>query len=86
MTLDDINQQLAALVNSGDPTFANAANYVAQATQAAQSGQLSPQELAETLKDVQRQMEIIQDMSQLQYKETLNTCINGLLMIAGAVF
>jgi hypothetical protein len=85
MTLDDINNQLAALVNSGDPTFANAANYVAQATQAAQSGQLSPQELAETLKDVQRQMEIIQDMSQLQFKETLNTCINGLLLIAGAI-
>jgi len=85
MTLDDINNQLAALVNSGDPTFANAANYVAQATQAAQSGQLSPQELAETLKDVQRQLEIIQDMSQLQFKETLNTCINGLLLIAGAI-
>jgi len=85
MTLDDINNQLAALVNSGDPTFANAAQYVAQATQAAQSGQLSPQELAETLKDVQRQLDIIQDMSQLQYKETLNTCINGLIMIAGAV-
>jgi hypothetical protein len=85
MTLDDINQQLAALVNSGDPTFANAANYVAQATQAAQSGQMSPQELAETLRDLQRQMDIIQDMSQLQFKETLNTAINGLLIIAGAV-
>ena len=85
MTLDDINNQLAALANSGDPTFANAAQYVAQATQAAQSGQMTPQELAETLKDMQRQMEIIQDMSQLQYKEVLNTCINGLIMIAGAV-
>ena len=85
MTLDDINQQLAALANCGDPTFANAAQYVAQATAAAQSGQLSPQELAETVKDVQRQLSIIEDMSQLQFKETLNTCINGLLIIAGAV-
>lgn len=85
MTLDDINNQLAVLANSGDPTFANAAQYVAQATQAAKSGQLSPQELTETLKDLQRQMDIIQDMSQLQFKETLNTCINGLLIIAGAV-
>lgn len=85
MTLDDINQQLAALVNSGDPTFADAANYVAQAVQAVHAGQLSPQELAETLRDVQRQLDIIQDMSQLQYKERLNTCINGLLLIAGAV-
>ena len=85
MTLDEINNQLAQLANCGDPQFAQAAQYVAQATQAAQSGQLSPQELAETLKDVQRQMEIIQDMSQLQFKETLNTCINGLLLIAGAI-
>jgi hypothetical protein len=85
MTLDDINQQLAALANCGDPTFANAANYVAQATQAVHAGQMSPSELAEMLKDMQRQMEIIQDMSQLQFKETLNTCINGLIMIAGAV-
>ena len=85
MTLDDINQQLAALANCGDPTFANAAQYVAQATAAAQAGQLSPQDLAETLKDMQRQLDIIQDMSQLAYKETLNTCINGLIVIAGAV-
>ena len=85
MTLDDINQQLAALANSGDPTFANAANYVAQAVQAVHAGQMSPADLAEMLKDMQRQMDIIQDMSQMQFKETLNTCINGLIMIAGAV-
>lgn len=85
MTLDDINQQLAALANSGDQTFADAANYVAQAVQAVHAGQMSPQDLAEMLKDMQRQMDIIQDMSQLQFKETLNTCINGLIVIAGAV-
>ena len=85
MTLDDINQQLAALANCGDPTFANAAQYVAQAVQAVHAGQMSPQDLAEMLKDMQRQMDIIQDMSQLQFKETLNTCINGLIVIAGAV-
>ena len=85
MTLDDINQQLAALANSGDQTFADAANYVAQAVQAVHAGQMSPQDLAEMLKDMQRQMDIIQDMNQLQFKETLNTCINGLIMIAGAV-
>jgi hypothetical protein len=85
MTLDDINQQLTALANCGDPTFANAAQYVAQATAAAQAGQMTPQDLAETLQDVQRQMDIIQDMSQLAFKETLNTCINRLISIAGAV-
>ena len=86
MTLDEINQQLADLANCGDADFANAANFVAQATQAAQAGQMSPQELAETLQDMQRQIEIVQDMSRLQFKETLNTCINGILTIAGIVY
>jgi hypothetical protein len=85
MNLDQINQQLAQLANSGDPVFADAANYVAQATQAAQAGQMTPQDLAETLKDVQRQISIIDNMNQLQFKETLNTCINGIIMIAGVV-
>jgi len=85
MTLDDINNILASFATCNDPTFVNVANYVAQASQAAQAGQLTPQELAETLKDLQRQMEIIQDMQQLQYKETLNTAINGILAIVGAV-
>jgi hypothetical protein len=86
MTLDDINQQLANLANCGDADFANAAQYIAQATQAAQSGQMSTQELAETLKDMQRQISIVEDMSRLQFKETLNTCINGLITIIGAVY
>ena len=46
---------------------------------------MSTADLAETLKDMQRQMEIIQDMSRLQFKETLNTCINGLITIIGIV-
>lgn len=86
MTMDDINNQLAALANCGNQQFADAANYIAQATQAAQAGQMSPQELAETLQDMQRQLEIVQDMEQLQFKETLNTCINGILTIAGIVY
>ena len=85
MTMDEINQQLANLANCGDADFANAATYIAQATQAAQAGQMSTADLAETLKDMQRQMEIIQDMSRLQFKETLNTCIKGLITIIGIV-
>jgi uncharacterized protein with von Willebrand factor type A (vWA) domain len=85
MTLDEINQQLSNLANSGDADFATAANYIAQASQAAQSGQMTPQELTETLTDIQRQLDIVQDMSRLQFKETLNTCIKGLITLAGAV-
>jgi uncharacterized FlaG/YvyC family protein len=86
MTLDDINNQLANLANCGDADFASAAQQVAQMTQQAQAGQMSTQDLAEILKDMQRQMEIVQDASRLQFKETLNTCINGLITIIGAVY
>jgi hypothetical protein len=85
MSLDAINQELANIANSGDPTFASAANWIMQATQAAQGGHMSSGELAEALRDIQRQMDIIQDMSQLAYKEKLNTCINGIIALAGVV-
>jgi len=86
MTLDEINQQLAAMATSGDPVFANAANYIGQATAAAQAGQMSTQDLAEILRDTQRQLSIIQDMSQLAMKEQLNQLIGGLMTIIGAVY
>jgi len=86
MTLDEINQQLTAIVNSGDPTFAGAAQWIGQAVAAAQSGQMSMSELTETMRDMQRQLAVVQDMSQMQYKETLNTIINGVIVLAGAVF
>lgn len=85
MNFDEINRHLADLLNCGDPTFANAANYIAQISQQAQAGQLSASELGEILLDVQRQLEIVQEMSQMAYKQKLNTIINGLLMLAKAV-
>ena len=85
MNMDDIYAQLQELAQCGDPTFANAANFVGQITSQAHQGQMAPSELIETLQDVQRQISIIQDMSQLQYKEKLNTIINGVIAIAGAV-
>lgn len=85
MNLDQIYAELTELANSGDPTFANAANFVGQLAQQAQAGQMSKEELEETLLDVQRQMNILQNMEQLAFKEKLNTCINGLIAIASAV-
>jgi polyhydroxyalkanoate synthesis regulator phasin len=85
MTLDQIYADLTELVNSGDPTFANAANFVGQLAQQCQQGQMSKEELEETLLDVQRQINILQNMEQMAFKEKLNTCINGLIAIAGAV-
>lgn len=85
MTLDQIYADLQELTRCGDPTFSNAANFVGSLAQQAQSGAMPAEELAELLKDVQRQINIIEDMSQLAFKEKLNTCINGLIAIAGVV-
>jgi len=85
MTLDQIQQTLADIANSGDPTFSQFATDINQVVEQAKSGQMSPQDTAEILKDAQRQLAILDDMTQLQFKETLNTCITGLIMIAGAV-
>ena len=85
MNLDQINQELANLANSGDPVFAQAAAYVAGLAAQAQAGDMAPEEMAELLKDVQRQMNVIDQMSQLELKEKLNVLINGLIKLAGLV-
>ena len=85
MNLNELQQQLADLVNSGDPVFAQAASNVQQMVEAAKAGQLSGPELKEILEDTQRQLSIIDEMSQLEYKEKLNTVLTGLISIATAV-
>ena len=85
MNLDELQQQLADLVNSDDPVFANAAQQVNELTEQTKAGQLSSTELKEILEDMQRQLSIINEMSQLEFKEKLNTVLNGLITIAAVV-
>ena len=85
MTLDQLYQDLTELANCGDEQFANAAQYIGQLTQQAQQGQLDPVEYQEILLDIQRQLEILDSMQQMAFKQKLNTCINGLIKLAGAV-
>jgi hypothetical protein len=46
---------------------------------------MSPDEMAEILRDVQRQMNIVDQMNQMALAEKLNTLINGLIKLAGAL-
>jgi hypothetical protein len=82
MNLDNIQSSLAEIANSGDPTFANFANEINSIVEQAKAGQMSSAEVAEILADAQRQLVILEDMSQLAFKEKLNTAINGLILIA----
>lgn len=85
MSLDNIQSQLAEIVNSGDPTFANFARQINEVVEQAKSGQMSNAEVAEILKDAQSQLVILEEMSDLALKEKLNVAINALIMIASAV-
>jgi hypothetical protein len=85
MNLDEIQHQLAAMANAGDPTFSKFANDINMLVEQAKVGQLSNADMAEILRDAQSQLAILEDMSQLSFKETLNVCINGLIFIASAV-
>ena len=85
MTLDELQQGLVELANSGDPVFAQAAQQINELTEQAKSGQLGSAELKEILEDQQRQLGIITEMQQLEFKEKLNTILTGLITIASAV-
>jgi hypothetical protein len=85
MTLDNIQTNLAEIVNSGDPVFAEFANNINQIVEQAKAGSMSNEEVAEIMADAQRQLAILEDMSQLAFKEKLNAVITGLITIAKAV-
>ena len=85
MDLNQLQQQLADLTNSGDPVFSQAAANIQQMVEATKAGQLAPAELQEILLDQQRQLSVISEMSQLSFKEQLNTILTGLITIASAV-
>lgn len=85
MSLDNIQHTLAEVANSGDETFANFAKQINEIVEQAKAGQMSNSEVEEIMADAQSQLAILEDMSDLAFKEKLNTCINGLIMIAKAV-
>lgn len=82
MNLDTIINHLSDMSRSGDPDFSNYAQYLLQMITQLQNGEMSPSEAAEILTDLERQLDIIQDMERLSLKETMNMVINALITIA----
>ena len=85
MNLDSIQQSLADIANSGDPVFATFAQQINQVVEQAKAGQMSNEEVAEIMNDAQSQLAILQEMSDLAFKEKLNVLITGIITIALAV-
>ena len=85
MNINEIKAHLNDLSNGQDADFANAAQFLLQVVAAVETGQMSATEAAESMRDMQRQLDVVQAAHQLEYKEKLNTLINGLIALAGAV-
>lgn len=85
MTLDNLQHSLAEIANSGNETFSIFAQQINEIVEQAKAGQMSGAEVKEILEDAQRQLAILEDMSQLALKEKLNTVITGLITLAAIV-
>jgi polyhydroxyalkanoate synthesis regulator phasin len=68
-----------------NPELNQAAATVNELTNLCKEGNISKEEYAELLKDVQRKINIQQSMAELETLSKLNAAINGLLSIASAV-
>lgn len=79
------NQSLLASISSANPDLLAAAAQVNQLTEMCKAGEISQEEYAELILDVQRQVNIESNMAELDAMNTLNTAINGLITIAKLV-
>ena len=88
MNLDEIEFNLRQMISdNGDPgsTTSQFCLHILQSLLVAKQGNVSNEELVEIMKDVQRQLNILDDANNLNLKIQLNTIINGIITIASAV-
>jgi polyhydroxyalkanoate synthesis regulator phasin len=78
----EYNQSLLASISSSNPNITAAAEQVNQLTEMCKTGQINKEEYAELILDVQRQVNIQENMAELEGMVRLNTAINGLINIA----
>jgi hypothetical protein len=84
MTIE-YNQSLLASISSSNPDVNAAAQEVHELTEMCKRGEISREEYAELVLDVQRKVNIQANMAELEAMERLNTAINGLITIAKLV-
>jgi hypothetical protein len=81
----EYHQSILASISSQNPDVNAAAATVNQYTEMCKAGQISKEEYAQLLRDVQSQINIQASMAELKSMEMLNTAINGLINIATLV-
>ena len=76
---------LTVLNNPDDENTRMVAESTQAYTQELRAGNISTAEYAELLQDLQRQIVIVENMSQFETKQRLNTAITALVTLAAAV-
>ena len=84
MTIE-YNQSLLASISSSNLDVNAAVQEVNELTEMCKRGEISREEYAELVLDVQRKVNIQANMAELEAMERLNTAINGLITIAKLV-
>lgn len=84
MTIEQHQQLLADISSVNQDVMAAAAN-VQEYTEMLKAGQITKEEYADLIEDIQRQINIQSSMAELHNMERLNTAINGLINIARIV-
>jgi polyhydroxyalkanoate synthesis regulator phasin len=84
MTIE-YNQSLLASISSSNPDVNAAVQQINELTEMCKRGEISKEEYAELVLDVQRQVNIQASMAELEAMQRLNMAINGLISIAKLV-
>jgi len=79
------SEVLHIINNPDDENTRQVATATAVYTEELRTGNISQNEYAELLQDLQRQIVITENMSQFETKQRLNTAITALVTIASAV-
>lgn len=85
MSLDHLQQLLAQCAGSENAAVREAAETAQHYTEMLKAGEISRDEYIDMLDDSNRHVIIDQNMAEMGAKETLNTAINGLITLAGAM-
>lgn len=80
-----VEQQLEALFNTGNPDLQDLATRANDLKNAFLSQQLSKSEYFEMLQDLAREKNINESAHDLEVKQAVNTALNALVAVAGAV-
>lgn len=80
-----VEEQLQAIFNTGDPNLQDLAVRANDLKNAFTTGQISQSEFYEMVKDLATEKNINESAHDLEVKQAVNTALNALVAVAGAM-